>query len=38
LRRHCGKKPAERFSSMREFSRELEAAAFAGPPTSRQRR
>jgi serine/threonine-protein kinase len=31
LRRALRKKPAERFSSMREFSRELEAAAFGRP-------
>jgi serine/threonine-protein kinase len=31
LRRGLRKKPAERFSSMREFSRELEAAAFGRP-------
>ena len=31
LRRALRKKPAERFSSMREFARELEAAAFGRP-------
>jgi serine/threonine-protein kinase len=31
LRRALRKKPAERFSSMREFSRELESAAFGRP-------
>jgi serine/threonine-protein kinase len=31
LRRALRKKPAERFSSMREFSREFEAAAFGRP-------
>ena len=31
LRRALRKKPAERFSSMREFSRDLEAAAFGRP-------
>jgi serine/threonine-protein kinase len=31
LRRALRKRPAERFSSMREFSRELEAAAFGRP-------
>ena len=31
LRRALRKKPAERFSSMREFSREIEAAAFGRP-------